>query len=280
MKNDYRLLEVCSDRETRSFQVRMQRASDGKVYLVGRAASYGVRSNNLGWADFAIYEIIQPGAFTRALAKLPNVVHNFQHNNLCVLGTTRAGTLQIVDADDGLYYKTLLPSSTNPPNLVELVRRGDVQESSFAFTITDAGQTWEERTAGDGTSYWLRTIIEVDELFDVSTVLEGAYPKTSAQLTDRTFQSAPAELRTKVQGRLTAPVARAADDSSSDECECDCHECQAGDHEDCSNEDCTDENCGCEQSMLAAQDDADPSNQAEADRARVRGRDLELADVD
>ncbi|MCP4072125.1 MAG: HK97 family phage prohead protease, partial [Hyphomicrobiales bacterium] len=53
--------------------------------------------------------------------------------------------------------------------------RGDITQSSFAFTVKD--DTWEEIDSG-----YLRTIKEVDQLYDVSPVTYPAYPDADAGL--------------------------------------------------------------------------------------------------
>jgi phage head maturation protease len=59
---------------------------------------------------------------------------------------------------------------------MQLMKRGDVNQMSFAFTVGKEDQTWTR----DGQGPWLRTIKKVSRLFDVSVVTYPAYPQTSA----------------------------------------------------------------------------------------------------
>lgn len=71
--------------------------------------------------------------------------------------------------------------------LLENIRRGEISESSFAFTVEK--DTWEKKS--DGT--WKRSIEKLGELFDVSPVYDGAYSKTSVYM--RGKEQAERELR-------------------------------------------------------------------------------------
>jgi phage head maturation protease len=53
------------------------------------------------------------------------------------------------------------------------IKRGDISQMSFGFTVADAGDEWLEK---DGEIK--RTITEVKELFDVSPVVFPAYKST------------------------------------------------------------------------------------------------------
>ena len=59
-------------------------------------------------------------------------------------------------------------------DIFESIQRGDISKSSFAFTIAQGGERWEER---DGMTY--RYITEFDRIYDVAPVTFPAYPDTS-----------------------------------------------------------------------------------------------------
>jgi HK97 family phage prohead protease len=215
----------------------------GKTYLQGRAASYGVMSHDLGgWR-----EVLDEGCFDDALAAPDlDVVHTVNHDVNRVLGRSKSGTLTLSASRRGLNYRTLLPQTGYARDLTELVKRGDITSSSFAFTIADDGEDWSDvpDPEQEGKRCALRTVTRIGKLHDVSTVCSPAYPETAAGITDRSLPtSMPIELRNRI-------LARAEDD----ECQCDCAECEADDCADCSNEDCADENCRCEYSMRASAD--------------------------
>jgi phage head maturation protease len=56
------------------------------------------------------------------------------------------------------------------------MKRGDINQMSFAFSIDRAGQNWEKQGDAD----WERTITKVSRLYDVSVVTFPAYPQTDA----------------------------------------------------------------------------------------------------
>jgi phage head maturation protease len=56
------------------------------------------------------------------------------------------------------------------------LRRGEINQSSFAFTVRE--DKWTKREDGS----WKRNIIQFDELYDVSPVYNAAYSKTSVYM--------------------------------------------------------------------------------------------------
>jgi HK97 family phage prohead protease len=222
-------------------ELRAEQAG-GKTYLIGRAASFGVRSHDLGgWR-----EILQPGCFDDALAD-PSLdcVHTINHSPDRVLGRTSSGTLSLTSDSRGLNYKTELPKVSYASDLVELCRRGDISQSSFAFIVDPDGETWSDIDDPDDPAKRcaLRSISKIASLHDVSTVTSPAYPGTAAELASRVPRTMPAELRNRLK-------LRAADDDDEDTttgvCMCPCDACVDGDCSGCTNQDCDDEDCrGC-----------------------------------
>lgn len=123
-------------------------------------------------------EVIEPGAFNNALSKEYDIRCLFNHEAELILGRTKANTCNVfVNADGNLEY-TWVPDYENPTHMsvVRSIMRGDITQSSFAFTIKE--QTWS-----DSTKYGTmgkRTIKVIDELFDVSPVTYPAYQDTEA----------------------------------------------------------------------------------------------------
>lgn len=144
---------------------------DGKALIRGMAARYNVRSVNLG--NFT--EEIRPGAFDKVLAQAEgrNVVGLYNHEPNYVLGTERAGTLRLLAREDGLGYEIDPPASRQ--DVIELIQRGDVWGSSFAFTVERDGDEWTTDENGGH----LRYIRAIGGLYDVGPVLTPAYQDTS-----------------------------------------------------------------------------------------------------
>lgn len=143
---------------------------DGKALIRGMAARYNVRSVDLG----GFTEEIRPGAFDAVMkSDGRNVVGLYNHEQNFVLGTERATTLRLVTCDDGLGYEIDPPQTRQ--DVVELIQRGDVWGSSFAFTVERDGDEWT--TDDDGRH--LRYIRAIGGLYDVGPVLTPAYQDTS-----------------------------------------------------------------------------------------------------
>lgn len=141
-----------------------------KPKLSGYAAVFG-RANDLG----PFVEEIAPGAFTASLATSPDVIANLNHDESALLGRTTSGTLTLSEDETGLRFEIAPPDTSTGRDVLELVRRGDISECSFAFIATN--ETWE--TLPDGREK--RTILAAD-LFDVSLVTIPAHSGTSVSL--------------------------------------------------------------------------------------------------
>lgn len=144
---------------------------DGKSVLVGLTAPFGKLSEDLG----GFQEQIARGAFTNALLR-SDPVALFNHDPSNLLGRRSAGTLRLKEEHDGLQYEADLPETDIGVRVRTGVMRGDIQGNSFAFRVMK--DQWEERS--DGT--FLRTVMEVEELFDVGPVVYPAYSDTSVAL--------------------------------------------------------------------------------------------------
>jgi HK97 family phage prohead protease len=133
-------------------------------------------------------EIIRPGAFDKALAAGGNVIARTHHDSAHVLGTTKGGTLKVWADERGLAYEVDVPDTGPGRDTLELVKRGDITQSSFAFGMSKDGQKWAKGENGS----LLREILSVSTLVDVAPVIEPAYPETSVSVRD--IEEARAEL--------------------------------------------------------------------------------------
>jgi HK97 family phage prohead protease len=122
------------------------------------------------------YEQIASGAFDDVLDN--DVRAYFNHDENLLLGRVSSGTLRIGTDKRGLWYEVDLPETSYARDLMELMKRGDVNQSSFAFLIDR--DRWEER---DGKTY--RIIEKVSRLLDVSPVSQPAYPDATSELMAR-----------------------------------------------------------------------------------------------
>lgn len=139
--------------------------------IAGYAAVFNKWSETLGW----FREKIAPGAFTKAL-KSSDVRALWNHDPNYVLGRTSSGTLKLEERKKGLYMEVTPPDTQWAKDLLVSIGRKDVTQQSFAFTV--GTEEWNEKK--DGTTD--RTILEVEQVFDVSPVTYPAYPDTSVAL--------------------------------------------------------------------------------------------------
>ena len=123
-------------------------------------------------------EVIERGAFDNALSKEYDIRCLFNHEAELILGRTLSGTCNVfVNADGNLEY-TWIPDYENPTHMsvVRSIMRGDITQSSFAFTIKE--QKWSESEKYG--SMGKRTITIIEDLYDVSPVTYPAYADTEA----------------------------------------------------------------------------------------------------
>src|SRR5690242_1266310 len=118
-----------AERRFTSVPVEIRAGSDSHT-IGGYAAKFDRMSQNLG----GFVERIAPGFFNKSRGDgWPGVVARYNHDDNMLLGTTGAGTLRLGIDDVGLQYEVDLPSAR--ADVRELVQRGDVRQSSFAFQV-------------------------------------------------------------------------------------------------------------------------------------------------
>ena len=158
--------------ERRAFTVEWRaEEKDGRPRLVGYAAVFNRESENLG----GYVEIIAPGAFDDVLDDDVRALWN--HDPKYVLGRTKVGTLHLEVDEKGLKVEITPPDTQWARDLMESIRRGDVDQMSFAFEVADGGDEWVKK---DGKT--VRTIRRIGRLYDVSVVTFPAYPQTEVTL--------------------------------------------------------------------------------------------------
>ncbi len=160
-----------SDLERRFTVGRVElRAGSEKRTFGGYAAKFNTQSKNLG----GFIERIDPGFFNKSRGDgWPDVIARYNHDDNMLLGTTSAGTLRIGVDDVGLTYEVDPPNARS--DVFELVQRGDVVKSSFAF------QMFEDDWAASDQGFPMRTLV-TGKLIDVAPVNVPAYDDTSVGL--------------------------------------------------------------------------------------------------
>jgi uncharacterized protein len=162
------------ERFTQLEEVEIRDGDEGESpKITGIAIRYNRWSDPI-WGSFV--ERFAPGAFTKTLQE-SDVRSLFNHDPNFVIGRTKAGTLTLTDTKSALRYEAVPPATTWADDLITSMRRGDIDQSSFAFrTVKDE---WEEPKDEGG--LWKRTVTEA-QLFDVSPVTFPAYPSSTSQV--------------------------------------------------------------------------------------------------
>lgn len=143
-----------------------------RVDQEGSIEGYAAVFNQLSEVMWGFREKIRPGAFTKTI-KEADIRALFNHDPNYVLGRNKAATLDLSEDDHGLHFRVKPPETQWATDLRETVKRGDVDQASFAFQAIR-----DEWTQEEGEKLAERELIEC-KLFDVSPVTYPAYPQTS-----------------------------------------------------------------------------------------------------
>lgn len=210
---------MSAKREVRTISGLKIEVRDGQgdeMALVGYAARFNTRSRNLG----GFVEQIAPGAFTQSLKENADVKCTFNHDPNQVLGRTKSGTCTVEQDEQGLKFRCQLDSTnTLHRNIYASVKRGDIDECSFAFTVDKDGQTWADEENGNEDWFAVRTLTNV-QLVDVSAVTYPAYFGTSVDARSLSVlfpEGEVPEIRSAVDTLASARAKRSADARAADD---------------------------------------------------------------
>jgi hypothetical protein len=146
------------------------RARNEKRTIGGYAAKFNTISQNLG----GFVETIDSRFFNQSRGDgWPDVLARYNHDDNMLLGSANSGTLRLDVDEVGLMYEVEPPNSRS--DVLELVERGDVGKSSFAFRMFE--DDWGMNEQG----FPQRTLL-AGHLIDVAPVNSPAYLDTSVGL--------------------------------------------------------------------------------------------------
>jgi HK97 family phage prohead protease len=159
--------------ERRFTAVAVEVRGDGARRAIGGyAAVFNKLSQNLG----GFVERVAPSFFNKSKGDgWPDVMARYNHDDNMLLGTTGGGTLRLRIDETGLDYEVDLPAAR--ADVYELVARGDVRKSSFAFRMVPDGDEWDLTDQG----FPRRTLLS-GQTVDVATVNAPAYLDSTAGL--------------------------------------------------------------------------------------------------
>jgi uncharacterized protein len=156
----------------------------------GYAALFNRLSQNLG----GFVEDVRSSAFNKSRGDgFPGVMARYNHDDNMLLGTSDARTLRLVVDETGLDYSVDAPQSR--ADVFELVERGDVRQSSFAFVA------YEDEWAMTDQGFPKRSLLSV-RLVDVAPVNIPAYLDTSVGKRDNARGVALRSLAAKVDAPI------------------------------------------------------------------------------
>jgi HK97 family phage prohead protease len=155
------------------------KTADAPSMIRGYAAVYGKRSENLGSSDNPFFEVIEPGFFDDVMNDDVRALFNHDENHVLARSRNGKGTLRLFNDEIGLGYEFEPPATSTGDDLQESMRRGDIAESSFAFSIKPNGDKWVEENG-----ITTRTLKKggAARLYDVSPVTYPAYPDTAVAM--------------------------------------------------------------------------------------------------
>lgn len=156
--------KLVTNMEKRFFKIEYKAADKGRT-IYGTATALN-RSYDMGFFD----EEIDMSAFDET--DMNDVVALFNHDQNMVLARTSSGTLQLNLTKDALEYSFEAPNTTIGNDLLEMVKRGDIYQSSFAFTVER--EEWMETNMKKPK----RMIRSIKKVYDISPVTYPANPDT------------------------------------------------------------------------------------------------------
>jgi uncharacterized protein len=154
-------------------EIRAVQDPENKEMIV---EGYAIRFNepatfSFGGDDF--HEVIDARALDKA--DLTDVPFKYNHSdNVMIMARTRNQTLQLIRDEQGLFIRASLADTTAGRDLYTLIKRGDIDKMSFAFTVDyeNNGDEYDNKTK-------TRTITRIKKMWDVAAVDTPAYDTTS-----------------------------------------------------------------------------------------------------
>jgi len=170
-------------KEVRLAEIRVLEpiGDNNEMIVEGRAIVYDSPTIMYEHNGVKYYEVIQRGALDGA--DLKDVPFKYNHSDsVMVMARTRNRTLELIPDEKGLLIRAKLANTTTGRDLYELIKRGDIDKMSFAFTVAEDAYNKETHT---------RKILRFKRIWDVSAVDAPAYQDT--YISARSYFEAQAE---------------------------------------------------------------------------------------
>ena len=148
-------------------------AESGRM-VSGYAVRFETESVNMGFV-----EVIHRGAITDETIAESDIFALLNHDEKIVLARSNHGTgsLSLKVDNEGMFYEFESPQTAHGDELLEHIKRGEISQSSFAFSVSpeEGSETWKKRTDG----VIVREIFKIGRLYDISPVYQPAYESTT-----------------------------------------------------------------------------------------------------
>lgn len=160
-------------KEIRTAQINSAN-EEGQLKVRGYAAVFN--EPTLIWeseySGYKYFETVDRNAFEGA--DMSDVCFKYNHGDVAmILARTRNKTLTLAADDHGLAIQADIADTSTGKDVYELIRRGDLDKMSFAFTVEKQKVEYDERA-----KTCIRTILKFDKIFDVAVVDFPAYDGT------------------------------------------------------------------------------------------------------
>lgn len=157
------------------------RSNDNLEFKDNLCSGYAVVFNSPSSQDLGFIEIIHRGAITQETINKSDVLAKFNHEQVLARCKYGKGSLQLEVDERGLFYSFEIANTQVGNELRTHLQRGDLNQSSFAFSIdknNPKAEKWTKRADG----LMQRDIYLIDRLYDISPVWFPCYEETTASL--------------------------------------------------------------------------------------------------
>lgn len=163
--------------EIRSFsELGIPKAGEGRT-IEGYAVVFGAESRVMYDKEKrrAFVEVIEKGAITEELLRNCDVKALLEHNKQRLLARYNhgVGSLALELDDYGLKYRFDAPNTADGDFAVEMIRRGDIYGSSFAYFANDKDKSKVTYSMKGG--LLTRTVHKIDRISDISPVSDPGF---------------------------------------------------------------------------------------------------------
>lgn len=143
---------------------------DGSTTAIGQVVGYACVFNQPS-EDMGFVEYCDPAMFDGV--DMSNVIALYSHDLSNILGRVSSNTLTLVVDDYGLKFTLDIPDTTLGRDVYANIKNGNLEGCSFGFTIEN--DTWRQ----DNNGKIIHTILQIDELMEISITPLPAYAETS-----------------------------------------------------------------------------------------------------